>query len=283
MVSESPLLHDASPTGEGWIALLYLALLAVGTLTAVLLLRAGLRRPIAWNSHTAVVQSRPLTWRDSGILLALVLTLLATTVGISWLLKNPTPIVLLLLESLLLDAAGLAVLGGYLRLRGIGWDAAFGLSGGALARSMRLGLIFYLAILPFVFFSSLIYQGILTANGYPPTLQDVAMLLTADNPFWLRIYLIFLAVVLAPAFEECVFRGILFPLLARRWGIGAGIFISSLVFASIHAHLPSLIPLCVVAVGFAMGYLYSGSLWVPIAMHALFNAVNLGLLLMIRD
>jgi membrane protease YdiL (CAAX protease family) len=146
-----------------------------------------------------------------------------------------------------------------------------------------MGLIFYLAILPLVFFSSFVYQGILTVTGYPPTLQDIAVLLTGENAWWVRLYMLFMAVILAPLFEECVFRGLLLPLMARRLGVGPGIFLSSLIFASIHAHLPSMVPLFVVAVGFSMGYLYSGSLWVPVTMHALFNGVNLGLLLLIRQ
>jgi membrane protease YdiL (CAAX protease family) len=94
--------------------------------------------------------------------------------------------------------------------------------------------------------------------------------------------MLILAAVLAPVFEECLFRGILLPLLARRLGTGAAVLLSSVAFASIHFHLPSLVPLCVVAVGFSLGYLYAGSLWVPIVMHALFNGVNLSLLLLIR-
>lgn len=282
MVSETASLQDLPPVAAGYVIMLYMALLAAGTFAAVLVIRIGLRRSVLWTPRGTAILNRPLSWRDAGLLLAMQLVLLVIAMGAAALLRHPSPVVLLILESLLLDAAGLGLLAGYLRWRGISWNAVFGLNRNSLAGSIRLGLLFYLAILPFVFFSSMVYQGILTANGYPPTLQDVALLLAADNPLWLRIYLIVLAVLLAPIFEECVFRGILFPLLARRWGIGAGVFISSLVFASIHAHLPSLIPLGVVAVGFSMGYLYSGSLWVPITMHALFNGVNLAMLLAIH-
>jgi membrane protease YdiL (CAAX protease family) len=64
--------------------------------------------------------------------------------------------------------------------------------------------------------------------------------------------------------------------------LGAGIFVISLLFAAIHFHLPSLIPLLIIASGFSLAYLYTKSLWVPIIMHGLFNGVNLALLLVMR-
>jgi membrane protease YdiL (CAAX protease family) len=90
------------------------------------------------------------------------------------------------------------------------------------------------------------------------------------------------AVAIAPFFEECLFRGILLPMAIRKLGLGAGIFVISLLFAAIHFHLPSLIPLLIIASGFSLAYLYTKSLWVPIIMHGLFNGVNLALLLVMR-
>jgi membrane protease YdiL (CAAX protease family) len=217
------------------------------------------------------------------MLFGIVMILILATISIAALFRSTTPAGLLLLQSLGVDGAGLAVLAWYVRTRKLGWNLVFGLQLAQLPRSLRLGLYFYLSILPIVFFSSLIYQGILSAHGYPPTLQDVALLLTGDNPWWIRLYMLFMAVILAPLFEECLFRGILLPLMARRFGVGSGIVFSSLIFAVIHFHVPSMVPLCAVAIGFSMGYLYSGSLWVPVTMHALFNGINLGLLLLIRQ
>ena len=90
---------------------------------------------------------------------------------------------------------------------------------------------------------------------------------------WTRVAMAAVAVILAPVFEECVFRGIGLPLLARWLGMGPAILLTSLAFAAIHVHLPSLLPLLVIAVGFSLAY---------VTMHALFNAVNLGLLMWAR-
>jgi uncharacterized protein len=48
-------------------------------------------------------------------------------------------------------------------------------------------------------------------------------------------YLIgFIAVTLGPLLEELFFRGLLYPVLARRWGMAWGIFLSALPFALLH-------------------------------------------------
>jgi CAAX amino terminal protease family. len=50
--------------------------------------------------------------------------------------------------------------------------------------------------------------------------------------------------------------------------------ISASIFAAIHAHIPSLAGLFVLAVTLTLVYQSTGSLWTPMLMHALFNAVT---------
>ena len=126
------------------------------------------------------------------------------------------------------------------------------------------------------------YQFILLRAGIVPSLQNVAeIMLQARDPLTLT-YLLLLATVLAPLYEECLFRGIVLPVLLRRMGTGPAIALTSLIFAAIHMHLPSLAPLFVVSVGFSLASLYTGSLWAAVCMHSLFNGVNLALLWVIR-
>jgi membrane protease YdiL (CAAX protease family) len=54
-----------------------------------------------------------------------------------------------------------------------------------------------------------------------------------------------------------------------------GITVSSLLFAAVHAHLPSFAPLFVLGSCFAIAYEWSGSILVSMTMHALFNALTL--------
>ena len=50
--------------------------------------------------------------------------------------------------------------------------------------------------------------------------------------------------------------------------------ISAPVFAAIHAHIPSLAGLFVLAVALTLVYEGAGSLWAPILMHSLFNGLT---------
>ena len=92
----------------------------------------------------------------------------------------------------------------------------------------------------------------------------------------LRLLIFFAAVVIAPVFEEMLFRGMFQSMLrshlASPW---AAIAISSAVFAAIHgniSHWPALFVL-----GGCLGYSYekSGSLLRPIFIHCFFNAVSI--------
>ena len=91
-----------------------------------------------------------------------------------------------------------------------------------------------------------------------------------------RALIIITAVVIVPAFEEMLFRGLfqtwLRSLVARPW---LAILICSGMFAVIHAdagHWPALL-----ALSMSMGYAYekSGSLFRPIFIHSLFNATSI--------
>jgi membrane protease YdiL (CAAX protease family) len=81
------------------------------------------------------------------------------------------------------------------------------------------------------------------------------------------------AVVMAPVFEEIVFRGFLFRGLANSFGWVWGALISAGIFGAAHLQLDVFLPLA--ALGFALAWAYhrTGSLWTNITMHALFNAI----------
>jgi membrane protease YdiL (CAAX protease family) len=87
--------------------------------------------------------------------------------------------------------------------------------------------------------------------------------------------LVLAAVVVAPLFEELVFRGLVYGALRRRWGVVPSLVVSVAVFAL--AHLPGggNIP-WVQAVGgvvFCLGLEATGSLWVPLVIHSIGNLV----------
>ena len=80
--------------------------------------------------------------------------------------------------------------------------------------------------------------------------------------------------MLAPLFEETVFRGVLLPVLGRSFGRGWGVFASALVFAVAHLSIGELPPLFVLGLGLALLRLSSGRLLPCVVMHALWNGVT---------
>jgi membrane protease YdiL (CAAX protease family) len=81
------------------------------------------------------------------------------------------------------------------------------------------------------------------------------------------------AVVMAPVFEEIVFRGFLFRGLANSFGWVWGALISAGIFGAAHLQLDVFLPLA--ALGFVLAWAYhrTGSLWTNVTMHALFNGI----------
>lgn len=86
--------------------------------------------------------------------------------------------------------------------------------------------------------------------------------------------LAFLAVGMAPLFEELFFRGFLFRGLARSWGWPLGALVSGAAFGAIHLQLTVFFPLFVLGVALAWVYQKTGSLWTSITLHAVFNGIS---------
>lgn len=90
---------------------------------------------------------------------------------------------------------------------------------------------------------------------------------------------VLLFAVLAPVAEELLFRGLLFATLATKLGAWPAAIASGAFFGAIHlgngqdAFIPVLIALGVIL---ALAYHYSGTLYVPIAAHAVNNALATG-------
>lgn len=82
------------------------------------------------------------------------------------------------------------------------------------------------------------------------------------------------AVLFVPIWEEAVFRGVLLHRLCFKWGRWPAILVSSFVFGIFHADA---LGGFVFGVIMALLYVNTGSLWVPIACHALNNAIAFAL------
>lgn len=84
----------------------------------------------------------------------------------------------------------------------------------------------------------------------------------------------FTAIVLAPLFEETIFRGVLLPVVARQRGAWLAVLVSGLVFAVAHLSLGELPALLMLGLGLGWLRLSSGRLGASVLMHSLWNAMT---------
>jgi membrane protease YdiL (CAAX protease family) len=82
-------------------------------------------------------------------------------------------------------------------------------------------------------------------------------------------------VLIQPACEEFLFRGFFYGVWKRYLNPLVAGFLACLLFAAFHTSLPAFAGLFVLAVCFNIAYERTGSLLVPIGMHALFNFSSL--------
>ncbi len=260
----------------------FLILICIGVAADVGLVLYGKKRPVRTAELTRRLTSRALPW-------SLVLGVFGIAIGLylfaSWLYLflypgrgiEPWTVIF---QTLVFHLPVLILMGVLFHFTGIRWGELFGSRWKKAPALLGLSAILYLAVLPALWFCSALYQMLLQRFGYDFNLQDVVQLLMAPAPWPVRGSLFFIAILIAPAFEEIIFRGILLPFMVRRCGFWPGILLVSLIFGGMHLHLPSFLPLFMLSVAFSVAYARTQSLLVPIGMHALFNGVTIVLLLL---
>jgi membrane protease YdiL (CAAX protease family) len=160
----------------------------------------------------------------------------------------------------------------FLRLRRFDLNSLGGFSQIGFFRIAITGGVLILAAYPLIFLADIVTQRLLRSA---PQKQAIVEMFGQSSSLEQRILIIVLAVSLAPLAEEFIFRFFMYGVLKRYFGRVVGIVASALLFAAVHAHLPSFAPLFVLGSCLAIAYEWSGSILVPMMMHALFNAITL--------
>jgi membrane protease YdiL (CAAX protease family) len=104
--------------------------------------------------------------------------------------------------------------------------------------------------------------------------QSTVELFARAEGFGTMAMLVAAVAIFAPLFEEIVFRGFLFRNLRDYLGTTGAVLLSALLFGLAHMDLQNLIPLTTIGICLALLYEYSGSLLVPILVHAIWNAMT---------
>lgn len=161
---------------------------------------------------------------------------------------------------------------------------------------MKLALKWFLPITLAAMGLAWVSEQVALLLGFDPPPQDLVKLFTDPNVAWpVKAKYAVLAVIAAPVVEELIFRMGLFNLC--RW-IGRKLrstqtpkhsntfplvaaVVSGAVFAAVHIHAATFVPLWFLGVAFAWLYWRSGTIRSSILCHFLFNLINLSLCLLI--
>jgi membrane protease YdiL (CAAX protease family) len=162
----------------------------------------------------------------------------------------------------------------FLRLHGVDLRDAFGLKKGWLT-SLLLALVVIVAVFPIAEVLASLSSFILVKLGIPLGEEEAVTLVTGAKAFWMKAYLDFFTVVMAPVAEEFIFRGVLFTFIKQMGYPKLALFGVSAAFALIHGSAPLALSLFVLALVLTWLYEKTGNLLAPIAAHSLFNLIGL--------
>ncbi len=162
-----------------------------------------------------------------------------------------------------------------LLLRGGRIREVFGLEKVPVLRALLLALGLTLAAMPLVFVAKTITLS-LAGTSEPPQLlvRTFHDAITARN-FRLLATIGASATLVAPFCEEVIFRGSFYPVLTRLLGRAPAALFCALLFGAVHDTLSDIPSLAVLALCLTAAYERTGSLLVPVFMHAWFNAISL--------
>ncbi len=192
--------------------------------------------------------------------------------------KSPDSFANILLATLSFQGVAWLLIFHFLKQHGVSWRDAFGLRNANLNRSLLLAASVLALALPLVLFLEQFSVLVLAKFGWPPEDERAVELIVNAKSAWLRGYLAFFAMVLAPVSEEFMFRAVLFPFVKQLGYPKLAWLGVSFLFAAIHVNAPTLLPLFVFALVLTWLYQKTGCLLAPIAAHSLFNTANLVIL-----
>ncbi|MDJ0950487.1 MAG: type II CAAX endopeptidase family protein [Alphaproteobacteria bacterium] len=157
-----------------------------------------------------------------------------------------------------------------MRRRGLDWRG-IGLRP-ASRRWMLAAVLIGILGVPVV--SALTY-GLLSLLGQPIKNPQVDLLAPEGYTLFGFFSMLLAAGIVQPFAEELAFRGVLYKLLRKYWAVFPAALVSALLFGALH-YFPQVIA-GTTLLGFIMALVYerSGSLWVPVILHATYNSASL--------
>ena len=129
----------------------------------------------------------------------------------------------------------------------------------------------------FLLFDALFTVSLLTAavlHFCPAAEEAMSPAAQAENFRFGKVAFFFLAVVVAPLWEEAVFRGLLAGGLARWTGPVAAVPLAAVAFGAMHGAV-AFLPTAALSLFLSAAYAKTGTLRAPVLLHACYNALAL--------
>jgi membrane protease YdiL (CAAX protease family) len=184
------------------------------------------------------------------------------------------------LSSAIASVVMLAIVIGFLAIRKISPAEQFGLRKFGVWKAGVTGGLLVAAIFPLLMVATLLVQSVFRGQVKEQEVVQIFREAAGGSQRFDVFALSIVAVVLAPIVEEVIFRGYLYAVFKNWAGSLASMFFTAVLFAAVHGNVAVLPSLLILAIGLTIAYEWSGSILVPIAMHASFNATQLALMVL---
>ncbi len=139
------------------------------------------------------------------------------------------------------------------------------------SKALRYGAATLLIALPLLSVISLAWKFVVDQLNLPDVPQDVIAIFTSTRSPLVVIGMLLVACVLAPIYEEMIFRAGIYRFCRQKLGRGWAMLISGVCFGALHANWAGFVPLAMLGMGLALVYEATGSIRGPIIAHGLFN------------
>ncbi len=173
-----------------------------------------------------------------------------------------------------MQVTSLVLVAFFLRENALGWREAFGLSTQRAGWMVGLGV----AAAAVVFGAALVLisgsRWLMELVHLTPQTQTTVEALRDTSDWTRQVAIGVTTVLLAPVFEEVLFRGLLYPAVKQTGLPRTAFWGTALLFAASHLNLLTFLPLVFFAVVLTMLYERTDNLLAPIVAHAAFNLTN---------
>lgn len=157
-----------------------------------------------------------------------------------------------------------------------GWRS-LGLHRGRWGRAMGVGALAYVVAAPAMVGLQACWHWLLDRYGIEYSAQHLVEQARALDGADLAVFAV-LAVLVAPFFEELLFRAFLQPLLVQNLGDRGGVAVTAFLFALMHGSLAAFTPIFALGLVLGMVMLRTQRLAAPWTLHALHNGLTLWML-----